>query len=205
MVTAHIGAGASLAAVAFGRSVDTTMGFTPLEGLVMATRSGSVDPGIVLWVQRHGRLSADEMEDALERGSGIFGLSGYSDLRQVTAAADEGDLDARLAYEVYTYRIRTAVGAMVAAMDGLDALVFTGGAGEASPRLRADVCGGLGFLGIHAPPAGGPGDVNDAVVSPPGARPAVVVVRAREDLEIARHVRQLLDEAAGSPRAPAGE
>ena len=202
MVTAHLGAGCSLAAVAFGRSVDTTMGFTPLEGLVMATRSGSVDPGILLWVLRRGGLTADDVEDALEHASGVYGLSGHADLRQVMAAADAGEPDARLAYAVFAYRIRTAVAAMVAAMEGLDALVFTGGAGEASSRLRADVCGGLGFLGIDAPSAGGPGDGGDAVVSAPGTWPAVVVVRAREDLEIARHVREVLDRFDRSPGGP---
>ena len=150
-MTAHLGAGASLAAVAFGRSVDTTMGFTPMEGLVMATRSGSVDPGLVLWVQRHGGLSADEVEHALEHESGLRGLSGGSgDLPTVMAAMDAGDPDARLAYEVYVYRIQTSVAAMTAAMGGIDALVFTGGAGEGEPRLRADTCAGLGFLGVGA-------------------------------------------------------
>jgi acetate kinase len=200
MVTAHLGAGASLAAVAFGRSVDTTMGFTPLEGLVMATRSGSVDPGILVWVQRRGGLSPGDVEVALEHHSGLSGLSGTSgDLRQVMASADAGDADARLAYDVYAYRIRAGVAAMVAAMDGIDALVFTGGAGEASPRLRADVCDGLGFLGIDAPAAGARGGDGDAVVSAPGAWPAVVVVAAREDLEIARHVREVLATVGHPP------
>jgi acetate kinase len=116
------------------------MGFTPMEGLVMATRSGSVDPGLLLWVQRRGGLSVDEVEEALERQSGLLGLSGESgDLRRVIAAADAGDQSAQLAYEVFVYRIQTNVAAMCAAMGGTDGLVFTGGAGEASPRLRADV------------------------------------------------------------------
>jgi len=193
LVTAHIGGGASLAAVAFGHSVDTTMGFTPMEGLVMATRSGSVDPGLVLWVQRERGLSAGDVEQTLERRSGLLGLSGRSgDLRQVISAGDDGDADARLAYDVYVYRIQTNVGAMVAAMEGIDALVFTGGAGEASARLRSDVCARLGFLGLGVDPPTDAARDGDGLASPVGAVPAVVVVEAREDLEIARHVRELL-------------
>ena len=193
LVTAHLGAGASLAAVAFGRSVDTTMGFTPMEGLVMATRSGSVDPGILLWVQRRGGLSVDEVEAALETQSGLRGVSGVSgDLRDVIDAADAGNKDALLAYDVYAYRIQTSVAAMCAALGGIDGLVFTGGAGEASPRLRADVCAGLGFLGVRVDDALNLVSSGDALVSSGNASPSVLVVEAREDLEIARHVRELL-------------
>jgi len=193
LVTAHIGAGASLAAVANGESVDTTMGFTPMEGLVMATRSGSVDPGLVLWVQRHGGLSVDDVEQVLEHGSGLLGLWGESaDLRRVIDAADAGDEDAQVAYDVYVYRIQTGVAAMVVAMGGLDGLVFTGGAGEASPRLRADTCAGLGPFGVTIDDATNRAVEDDGIVSPPGAKPAVIVVRAREDLEIARAVREIL-------------
>ena len=193
LVTAHIGAGASLAAVAFGHSVDTTMGFTPTEGLVMATRSGSVDPGLILWVQRHGDLSPGHVEMVLERHSGLRGLAGGSgDLRQVIAAMDARDADARLAYEVYVYRIQTSVAAMTAAMSGIDALVFTGGAGEHSPRLRSDVCAGLGFLGLEIETYANDRARGDSLVSATDARAAVLVVTAREDIEIARHVRELL-------------
>jgi acetate kinase len=194
LVTAHIGSGASLAAVAFGRSVDTSMGFTPMEGLVMATRSGSIDPGLILWVQRHGGLSADDVEEALEHQSGLRGLWGESgDLRGVMAAMETGDQDARLAYQVYVYRIQTGVAAMCAAMDGLDGLVFTGGAGEASARLRLDACAGLGFLGVGLQASTNRDNEGDGLVSPEGAVPAVLVVHAREDLEIVRAVRELVD------------
>ncbi len=201
LVTAHLGAGASLAAVAKGRSVDTTMGFTPMEGLVMATRSGSIDPGVVLWVQRHGHLSVDEVDEVLERESGLLGLSGRSgDLRQVISAMDGGDADARLAYDVYVYRIQTGVAAMCVALDGLDGLVFTGGAGEASPRLRADICGGLGLLGVRLDASANADGAEDRPIAVSGSRPAVVVVRAREDLEIAHHVRATLGpERGGGP------
>ncbi len=193
LVTAHLGAGASLAAVAFGRSVDTSMGFTPMEGLVMATRSGSVDPGLVLWVERNHGLSAADVEEALEHESGLAGLAGGSgDLRDVLAAMDAGDQDARLAYEVYVYRIQTGIAAMCAAMDGMDGLVFTGGAGEATPRLQADACAGLGFLGVRLDVSASQFGEGDRLISPEEAIP-VLVVHAREDLEIARHVRELLE------------
>lgn len=193
LVTAHLGAGASLAAVSFGRSVDTTMGFTPMEGLVMATRAGNVDPGLILWVQRRGGFSVDDVEEALERQSGLLGLSGESgDLRRVIAASDEGDHSAKLAYEVFVYRIQTNVAAMCAAMDGTDGLVFTGGAGEASSRLRADVCAALGFFGVELATTNETSS-EDGIISTPRVIPAVLVVKAREDLEIVRHVRELLE------------
>ncbi len=200
LVTAHLGSGASLAAVQGGRSVDTTMGFTPLEGLVMATRSGSVDPGLLLWVLRHEQMTVAELEDALERRSGLLGLSGLSgDLREVLAAGDRGDGRSRLAFDVYVHRLRAEIAAMVAAMDGLDGLVFTGGAGEGSARLRREACSGLGFLGLEIDEErnrGGTGPVADWRVSPSDTTPAVLVVRAREDLEIARQVRALLSDGA---------
>ncbi|MGA2520894.1 MAG: acetate/propionate family kinase [Acidimicrobiales bacterium] len=195
LVTAHLGAGASLAAVAGGVSVDTTMGFTPLEGLVMATRAGSVDPGLLVWVLRHEGLTVDELEDALTRRAGLLGLSGSADLRRVIEAADEGDERGALAYDVYLHRLRGGVAAMAAAMGGTDGLVFTGGAGEHSARLRRDACEGLGFLGLVVDDArndAAGGDGRDAVVSPGDAHAAVVVVHAREDLEIARQVRAVL-------------
>lgn len=193
LVTAHLGSGASLAAVHGGRSVDTTMGFTPLDGLVMATRSGAVDPGLVLWLVQHSGLTADMVEDALETRSGLLGLSGVSsDLRLVVDAADAGDERAGLAYAVYLHRLRAEVATMAAAMGGLDGLVFTGGVGENSERLRRDACRGLAFLGVvvdddaneHAP--------GDRLVSPASASVSTVVVTAREDLEIARQVREVV-------------
>jgi acetate kinase len=193
MVTAHLGAGASLAAVAHGRSVDTTMGFTPLEGLVMATRSGSVDPGLVLWLQRHGELTAETLEHGLEHDSGLAGLAGGSgDMREVLAGVATGDASARLALDVYLHRLRASIAAMAAAMDGLDALVFTGGIGQASAYVRSRTIEGLGFLGIGIDRRRNDQDNRDRVVSPSGVVPAVAVVEAREDLEIARLVRQLL-------------
>ena len=196
LVTAHLGSGASLAAVSAGRSVDTTMGFTPLEGLVMATRSGSVDPGVLLWVLRHEQMTVDELEDALDRHAGLLGLSETSaDFRAVLDAADAGDERAQLAFAVYVHRLRAHIAAMTAAMGGIDGLVFTGGAGEGSSRLRQETCRGLGFLGIEIEEGsnGRPDEeAVDRVISHQGATPAVLVVHAREDLEIARQVRALL-------------
>ena len=193
LVIAHLGAGASLAAVRDGRSVDTTMGFTPLDGLVMATRCGAVDPGLLLWVQRQGGLDPAAMERALEDESGLLGLSERSgDLRVVLAGADAGDERCGLALDVYVHRLAGAVAAMTAALGGLDALVFTGGVGERSARVRELAARQLGFLGVELDPSANAATTADALVSPPGARTAAVVVTAREDLEIARQVRAAL-------------
>ena len=196
LVTAHLGAGASLAAVQGGRSVETTMGFTPLEGLVMATRSGSVDPGLLLWVQRHGGFDAEQMERALEREAGLLALSGRSgDMREVIAGAEGGDERCRLALDVYIHRLATGVAAMAAAMNGLDGLVFTGGAGEHEPRLRAAACEALAFLGIALDPEANAAAAGDRLISAPGAGAATLVVSAREDIEIARQARATLSPA----------
>jgi acetate kinase len=136
IVTCHLGAGASLAAVAGGRSVDTTMGFTPLEGLVMATRSGDVDPGLLLWLQQRGGLAAAEIADALEHESGLRGLAGSADMREVLEAAAAGSERASLAIEIYLRRLRAGIAAMAASMGGLEALVFSGGVGERAPAIR---------------------------------------------------------------------
>ncbi|MBO0822713.1 MAG: acetate/propionate family kinase [Actinobacteria bacterium] len=192
LVTCHLGAGASLAAVRDGRSVDTTMGFTPLEGLVMATRSGSVDPGLITWLLQHGSVSVDELAAGLELSAGLAGLAQIpsGDMRAVLAAADSGDEQASLALEVYLHRLRREIAAMTAAMNGLDALVFTGGVGEHSPRVRALTAAGLEFLGVSLDPA--QRDVtSDADISGPG-QVRVLVVTAREDLEIALQARAVL-------------
>jgi acetate kinase len=191
LVTAHLGAGASLAAVAGGRSVDTTMGFTPMEGLVMATRSGSVDPGLLLWVQRHGDLDAAAVESSLERESGLLGISKRSaSVGELLDAAAAGDERCALAIDVYLHRLRAGIAAMAAAMDGLDALVFTGGVGEGSAEVRERACAGLGFLGLAIDPEANEATGGaDVVLSPSTAPTKVFVVSAREDLEIAAHVR----------------
>jgi acetate kinase len=192
VVTCHLGGGASLAAVAGGRCIDTTMGFTPLEGLVMATRSGSVDPGLVLWLQQHCHLSTDEVADALEHDSGLVGLCGSADMREVTRRAGRGEPSAVLALGVFIHHLRAGIGAMAAALGGLDALVFTGGTGEGSPLVRATTCAGLGFLGVALDDDANSAARSDQLISPPGEHVRVVVVSAREDLAIAGGVRAVL-------------
>jgi len=192
LVSCHLGAGASLCAVHSGRSVDTTMGFTPLEGLVMATRSGSVDPGLVLWLQRQHGLSADEVFDGLESRSGLLGLAGTADMREVLARTDSGDDVAKLAFDVYVYRVRAAISAMAAAMSGVDAVSFTGGVGEASAAVREGAVAGLEHLGIAVNPGQNEAARGDANVSAPGSPAGVAVVTAREDLEIVRQVESLI-------------
>lgn len=201
LVTCHLGAGASLAAVRGGVSIDTTMGFTPMEGLVMASRSGSVDPGILLWAERQLAIPPATLERILERESGLLGVSGVSgDMREVLDAADGGRERARLALAVYLHRLRAAVAAMAAAMEGLDAVVFTGGVGENSARIRRDACEGLRFLGLAIDPERNAG-VGDREISPAGVPVRVLAVHSREDLEIARETRRLLTgEAAGQGR-----
>jgi acetate kinase len=199
LVTAHLGAGASLAAVEGGRSVDTTMGFTPLEGLVMATRSGSVDPGLLLWVQRHGEWSVDEIERALDRESGLLALSERSaDMREVLAGVDAGEERCRLAFDVYLHRLAGGIAAMAAAMGGLDALVFTGGVGESSPRVRAAAATATAFLGVEIDAVLNSEARGDSLLSQ-GGGVGTLVVRAREDLEIAAQVRAMCDPGSALP------
>lgn len=193
VVTCHLGAGASLAAVQGGRSIDTTMGFTPLDGLVMATRSGSVDPGLLLWLLQGDRVSVAEMSEALEHDAGLAGLAGTGDMRELLAAAERHEADARLAIDVYVHHLRAGIAAMTAALGGLDVLVFTGGVGEHAPSIRAAAADHLATLGIAIDPAANAGGAGDTIVSSPHATVATVVVRAREDLEIARQVRGLFN------------
>jgi acetate kinase len=193
VVSCHLGAGASLCAIADGRSVETTMGFTPLEGVVMATRSGSVDPGLLLWLQTEAGLSAEDVRDGLEHRSGLAGLSGTSgDMRDVLARRTGGDPSGALAFDVYVHRLRAGIGAMAAALDGLDVLVFTGGVGEHAAEVRSACAEGLGYLGVGVDAARNEAASTDADVSASGAAASIVVVTAREDLEIARQVRHVL-------------
>jgi len=183
---------ASMCALAAGRSIATTMGFTPLDGLVMATRSGSVDPGVVLWLQQHQGLSADAVADGLEHASGLVGLCGTPDMREITSRAASGDATAGTALAVYVHRLRAGIAAMVASLGGLDALVFSGGVGERSAPVRDAAGAGLGFLGVEVDGARNRDAGGDDRISPPGAAVLVFVVEAREDLEIAAGVRQVL-------------
>ncbi|MGN6792679.1 MAG: acetate/propionate family kinase [Streptosporangiaceae bacterium] len=194
IVTCHLGAGSSLAAVQDGRSVETTMGFTPVDGLVMATRSGSVDPGLIAWLA--DRVPPDELADALEHRSGLAALAGLADgsgdYRDVTAAAEQGDPAAVLALDVHGYRLAAGIAAMAAAMNGLDALVFTGGIGEHAPAVRSGAAVALGFLDIAIDGEANAAARGDADISAHGARVRTMVVTAREDLEVARAVLGVL-------------
>lgn len=193
IVTCHLGAGASLAAVRAGHSVDTTMGFTPLEGLVMATRSGSVDPGLVLWLEEHIRMPAAELAATLEHRAGLLGLAGTADMREILVRAATGDADACLALEVYVHRLRAGIAAMAAALGGLDALVFTGGVGENAPTVRSRACADLAFLGVEVDPDPNVNGRGDREIGAEGAPVRTLVIAAREDLQIAHEVRKVLE------------
>ena len=192
IVSCHLGAGASLCAISAGRSLDTTMGFTPLEGLVMATRSGSVDPGMLLWLMEREGLSAEELSEALEHRSGLLGLAGTSDMHTVLEQVAGGEPRAQLALDVYTHRLRAGIAAMVASLGGLDALVFTGGVGERASEVRAATAEGLAFLGVALDSERNLQARPDAEISAAGAAVRTLVLAAREDLEIAHEVRALL-------------
>jgi acetate kinase len=192
VITCHLGAGASLAAVLGGRSVDTTMGFTPLEGLVMATRSGTVDPGLVLWLEEHEHLSPHEVATALEQRSGLTALAGTGDMRAIEAAFERGEPDAVLAVDVYLHRLVGGIAAMSAAIAGLDVLAFTGGVGERSPLLRGRAAQRLAYLGVAVEAARNNAAQGDDDITAAGATVRTVVIAAREDLQIAREARQLL-------------
>jgi acetate kinase len=193
LVTCHLGNGASLAAVSGGRSVDTTMGFTPLEGLVMGTRSGSIDPGILIYLVRHGGYGADDLDRLLNRESGLKGVSGVSgDMREVLAAMAAGNRRARLAFDVYTHRLCREIGGMVASLGGMDALVFTAGVGENCAPLRAAVGERLAFLGIKLCGAANDSPAPDSDIAAPESRVRVLVIHTDEDWEIARECLRLL-------------
>jgi acetate kinase len=171
---------------------DTTMGFTPLDGLVMATRSGSVDPGPVLWLEEHVHMPAAELASALEHRSGLHGLAGTADMREILSRAAAGDPRAELARETYLHRLRGSIAAMAAATGGLDAIAFTGGVGENSAEIRQRAMDGLGFLGIVADPASNNDGAGDREIGAPALTVRALVIAAREDLEIARQVRATL-------------
>ncbi|HEX9122492.1 MAG TPA: acetate/propionate family kinase [Actinomycetota bacterium] len=192
IVSCHLGAGASLAAIVDGRSVDTTMGFTPLEGLVMATRSGTVDPGLVLWLEEHVGMPSAELGATLEHRSGLLGLAGTADMRTVLQAEAAGDPAAQLAMDVYLHRLRAGIASMAAAIGGLDVLVFTGGVGQNAAGVRERAAAGLAFLGIALDLASNATMRGDGQVGAEDAAVRTLVIEAREDLEIAREARQVL-------------
>jgi acetate kinase len=176
-----------------GICVDTSMGFTPLDGLVMGTRSGAVDPGLLIYLLRHKCLDADRLDHVLNHESGLLGVSGVSsDMRRVLAAAGTGDPRATLAVDLYVHRLRQTIGAMAATLGGIDALVFTAGVGEHSAEIRRRACEGLGFLGIELDRAANADCRPDADVASPASNTRILVVATREDLTIVREIRRLL-------------
>ena len=186
IVSCHLGNGCSVTGIRGGRSVDTTMGFTPLDGLMMGTRSGSVDPGILIFLMRQHGFDADQIDDMLNKKSGLLGISGVSgDMRDILDGMRTGNGRAKLAFDLYTYGLRTAIGKMAAASEGLDVLVFTAGVGENSHEVRAATCKGLEFLGVTMDLNRNKESLLDREISSPDSRARVLVIRAAEDWAIA--------------------
>lgn len=181
LVAVHLGGGCSVAAIDGARSIDTSMGFTPQDGLLMATRSGTLDAGMLLCYMREKQLSIDAAETLISENSGLLGLGGSADMREIAARRDAGDERAQLAYDVFVYRAVTAAGAMAAALGGIEALSFAGGIGEHMPRVRADVSAGLAYLGVRIDAERNSPAAADAIISPREAEVAVARLRVRED------------------------
>jgi acetate kinase len=192
VVTCHLGNGCSVAAIQGGCSLDTTMGFTPLDGLMMGTRSGSVDPGILTFLMRQGRLDAQEIDNVLNHESGLVGISGLSsDMRDILAAINQGHKRAKLAFDIYVHRLQAAIGGMAAVLGGMDALVFTAGVGENSPEVRTAACSTLGFLGLKLDSNKNARPSLDQDISTADSNVRVLVIRAEEDWAIARECWKL--------------
>ena len=193
LVTCHLGNGCSLAAIRDGQSVDTTMGFTPMEGLMMGTRAGSVDPGILTYLMRQGRHIGEQLDNLLNSKSGLLGISGISsDMRQIVAAMKDGHVRAKLAFEIFVHRLQAGIGAMIAVLGGIDALVFTGGIGENSAEVRAEACAKFGFLGLKLDTGKNKKFVGDQEISKPESTVRVFILRAQEDWAIARDCWRLM-------------
>ena len=192
-VTCHLGNGCSLAAIQEGHSIDTTMGFTPLEGLMMGTRSGSVDPGILTYLMRQGRLQAQEIDDVLNKESGLLGISGISgDMREILASMKRRHSRAKLAFDIYVHRLQAGIGAMVAVLGGIDVLVFSAGVGENSAEVRDAACKQLGFLGLKLDDAANRQHPPDRDIAAPDSAVRVLIIRAQEDWAIARECWHLM-------------
>jgi acetate kinase len=192
LIVCHLGNGASVTAVANGKSVDTSMGFTPLEGIMMGTRSGSIDPSILVYLIRHEGCTADQIDEILNRKSGLLGVSGISgDMREILEAIEKGNQRARLAYDIFAHRLTREVGAMLAVLGGVDAIVFTGGIGENCAPLREDVCRQLGSINLKLDAAKNAHPDLDQNIAAGGSAVQVLVIRADEDWEIARECQRL--------------
>ena len=197
IVSCHLGNGCSLAAIRGGQSIDTTMGLTPLEGLMMGTRSGSVDPGILTYMIRTGNITAEQMDDLLNHKSGLLGVSGISgDMREILAAARKGNERARLALDIYVHRLQAGIAAMAASLGGLDVLVFTAGVGENSSEIRSATCARLRFLGITLDERKNRELTPDQDIAAAGSAVRVMVVRTQEDWAIARECWRVMHASA---------
>lgn len=203
MITCHIGNGASCTAILNGESFDTSMGMTPLEGLMMGTRSGDIDPAIVPFVMNKEELTLNEVNSMLNKHSGMLAISGISsDMREVTAAMVDGDKNAKLAFDMYVYRVKKYIGAYAAAMNGVDTIVFTAGVGENSSELRKAICDGISFLGIELDD-----EINNVrrkdirAITTEGSKVKVLVVPTNEELLIARDTYYLVNEKNSSAQA----
>ena len=186
IITCHLGNGASLAAIRQGRSIDTTMGFTPLDGLMMGTRSGAVDPSILIHLMRHEGYDADKLDHLLNRASGLLGISGISnDMREITAAIETGNSRAQLALDLYIHRLRACIGSMLASLEGLDVLVFTAGVGENAPVIRSLACQSFAFLGLKLDETQNQSRPRDQEISTPDSTVKVLVIHTQEDWAIA--------------------
>jgi acetate kinase len=202
IVSCHLGNGCSLTAIARGKSVDTTMGFTPLEGLMMGTRSGSIDPGILTYLLRETGIGGQEIDDILNQRSGLLGISGISsDMREVEAAAQSGNERAQLAFDMFVHRLRKGIADMAAVLGGADVLVFTAGIGENSSAVRAGACSGLHFLGIELDSEKNAHISGDQEISATNSGIRVLVIHAQEDWAIAQDCARVLNQALAAPRA----
>lgn len=193
LITCHLGNGCSLAAIKNGCSIDTTMGFTPLEGLMMGSRSGSIDPGILIHLLRYCNYSVEKLDYILNKASGLRGISGVSsDMREVTKAIAQGNTRAKLAWDMYVHRLRSGIGAMLTSLGGLDALVFTAGVGENSPAIRQAACEALGFLGLKIDLEKNQHQPVDEDIATPDSGVRILVIHTQEDWAIAQQSWQLL-------------
>ena len=198
IVSCHLGNGCSVTAIRDGQSIDTTMGFTPLDGLMMGTRSGSVDPGILTFLMRQGQLDGQDIDEVLNQKSGLLGISGISsDMRDILAGIRQGHERAKLAFDIYVHRLRAAIGGMAAVLGGMDVLVFTAGVGENSPEVRAAACSGLEFFGLRLDSKTNARPFLDRDISAADSSVRVLVIRAEEDWAIAKECWKLAQ--AGAP------
>ncbi|MEO8129842.1 MAG: acetate kinase [Bryobacteraceae bacterium] len=193
VITCHLGSGCSLAAIRNGSSINTTMGFTPLDGLMMGSRSGSVDPGILIYLLKDRGVTPDQLDDMLNRHSGLKGISGLSgDMREILAAINEGNPRAQLAFDMYVDRVRSQIGVMISSLDRVDALVFTAGVGENSAPVRTAICNSLEYFGVHLDEVKNAASPVDEVISMPGSGMRIMVVHTDEQWEISRECGKFL-------------